>query len=763
MDSLATGGCFFNAVFLFTWLLGLIGYIYLAIRPGELLKNFDFVSDAETSSTGAVEDPIDNSSNSDASDHPAWSEEGMVHWLYDRCERRLQKAVTKQDPTKTNQYLARQGILSDMLAALEVATAETRGHIQQVLEDITDLSSDEDSPTMNTGGHDIALNSGVPTGIATAFVHGVAGMSLCGCDIGDIEISNNSSVIPFTTLVLTAWSWHLVVNEDLQLEGSLLVALRRINGRLERAQRRGNIGQGMKHMQNRTWLLSCVAHYASCSPQADKAFRAIMTLPEYDQFEEVTKLIGQLGGALREVKPESSKSDEEMAEETPAEKTQRYMNCGQSEASDPDLWADVHYGPRNRRDDTEPGDGTGLQVVIDSGADGSVLPNVEPPDELPAAAEEAELPVAERPDVDYKSVMVDGVKLDSNTPLRTLRGDTVGDETMEVTAEVHLWEMRLWEQRRQLLSTLEMVEMSQKDLDALESYDFDLDETDDSSHTDAELLEQLNMGVLIPANEFDFKGETPKMLTTRRHMLLSERELAIQSHPKHLEKLFEMMKINKGLKPKQVPVHQLLDEPEETEELPPDKTKTFRSCIGILLYIASDFVECQYAIRGLAQVMSKPTVQAFICLRHLCLYLLGCVDQCTVMTYSDHQGLLHYTPTEYTMEVYSDSVEFTLNLDNSAAKAFFFRSGNQETDESESVGENDEEEMIETDAEVEDQPTGHSEASLHQQMAETNALLLAREQRLEAEWDEAELRNDRETMHEIENMIIETRNLRYSI
>ena len=217
----------------------------------------------------------------------------------------------------------------------------------------------------------------------------------------------------------------------------------------------------------------------------------------------------------------------------------------------------------------------------------------------------------------------------------------------------------------------------------------------------------------------------------RRHMLLSERELAIQSHPKHLEKLFEMLKINKGLKPKQVPVHQLVDEPDESEELAPDKAKIYRSCIGILLYIASDFVECQYAIRGLAQTMSRPTAQAFICLRHLCL--------CT-----DHQGLLHYTPDEYTMEVFSDSdwakyrstrksvspghiclfgnllysssrtqktialssaeaeiyagvsaccdgkfmqsciqfllqdgikVEFTLNLDNSAAKAFFFRTG----------------------------------------------------------------------------------------
>ena len=95
--------------------------------------------------------------------------------------------------------------------------------------------------------------------------------------------------------------------------------------------------------------------------EADKAFRAMMSLLEYDRYEELTKLIGQLGGALREAVPESSKSDEEMAEETPAERAQRYMNCGQSEASDPDLWADIHYGPRNRRDVTQPEDETELQ------------------------------------------------------------------------------------------------------------------------------------------------------------------------------------------------------------------------------------------------------------------------------------------------------------------------------------------------------------------------------------------------------------------
>ena len=207
-------------------------------------------------------------------------------------------------------------------------------------------------------------------------------------------------IFPPTTLVTHPTAPEPEVNEDPQIEGKLLVALKRINGRLERAQRRGNNGQCLKHMQNRTWLSSCVAHYTSCSPQerlrmaeviadtcnlsedeespqhglgedekhlqlaeSDMAFRAMMSLLEYeyDKFEEVTKLIGQLGGALREVKPESSVSDESMPEETPEQRAQRYMSCGQSEASDPDFWADVHYGPRSHGEGTELDDGTGLQ------------------------------------------------------------------------------------------------------------------------------------------------------------------------------------------------------------------------------------------------------------------------------------------------------------------------------------------------------------------------------------------------------------------
>ncbi|CAL1127695.1 unnamed protein product [Cladocopium goreaui] len=89
--------------------------------------------------------------------------------------------------------------------------------------------------------------------------------------------------------------------------------------------------------------------------------------------------------------------------------------------------------------------------------------------------------------------------------------------------------------------------------------------------------------------------------------------------------------------------------------------------------------------------------------------------------------------------------------------------GNHETDESESVGEESEEKIGETDAELEDPPHGADETSLHRAMIETNEVLTAREQRLEAEWDEAELKNDYDSMRRLENLILETRNLRYSI
>ena len=169
--------------------------------------------------------------------------------------------------------------------------------------------------------------------------------------------------------------------------------------------------------------------------------------------------------------------------------------------------------------------------------------------------------------------------------------------------------------------------------------------------------------VLLPALKAKYKISCEKVenpgdeltFLKRRHMLLSENELAVQSHPKHLERLFDLMHINRNLKPKRTPGHPMLDEPDDTAELGPSDASTYRSCVEVLLYIAADYVECQYTIRGLSQCMAKPTVRALACLRHLCMYLLGCIDHCIMLSYKAHHGLLHYNELDYTLEVYSDS------------------------------------------------------------------------------------------------------------
>ena len=174
------------------------------------------------------------------------------------------------------------------------------------------------------------------------------------------------------------------------------------------------------------------------------------------------------------------------------------------------------------------------------------------------------------------------------------------------------------------------------------------------SYLESVLLPALKARYKISHEMMAVEGDELTFLK-RRHMLMNDFELAIQSHPKHLEKLFELLKIGRGLRPKKTPVHPMLDEDDKTELLDNQQASIYRSCIGILLYVTSDFVECQYAIRGLSQSMSKPTKQSMECLRYLCTYLLGCTDQCLMLKYESHQGLLHYNPEDYTLEIFSDS------------------------------------------------------------------------------------------------------------
>ena len=108
----------------------------------------------------------------------------------------------------------------------------------------------------------------------------------------------------------------------------------------------------------------------------------------------------------------------------------------------------------------------------------------------------------------------------------------------------------------------------------------------------------------------------------RNHVLISKTEMVIYPHEKHFHKLFDLLKTKRSWKPKNVPSHTMINEVASSAELGPQQASTFRSAVGVLLYMASDLVECQFTIRHLARCMASPTSRGWEILKHLVCYLL---------------------------------------------------------------------------------------------------------------------------------------------
>eukprot|EP00435_Cladocopium_sp_Y103_P068454 s73_g31.t1 len=142
----------------------------------------------------------------------------------------------------------------------------------------------------------------------------------------------------------------------------------------------------------------------------------------------------------------------------------------------------------------------------------------------------------------------------------------------------------------------------------------------------------------------------------RRRVLISKDELFIQPHVKHTTKLFEMLKIKPNVHAKKTPAHPEINEPDDTEALSAEHASVFRTCVGVLPYLSADLVECQFVIRYLAQCMKSPTSRSFAVLRHLCLYLLGCVEHGISLKMKRRgSGLYHAHGDSNVLEVFSDS------------------------------------------------------------------------------------------------------------
>ena len=66
---------------------------------------------------------------------PAFASEGLMKWLYERCDRRQGKAVVGQNPEKVYKYEARKTLLRDLMKHMIRAGDEDRDEVH-----ISDLS-----------------------------------------------------------------------------------------------------------------------------------------------------------------------------------------------------------------------------------------------------------------------------------------------------------------------------------------------------------------------------------------------------------------------------------------------------------------------------------------------------------------------------------------------------------------------------------------------------------------------------------------------
>ena len=144
----------------------------------------------------------------------------------------------------------------------------------------------------------------------------------------------------------------------------------------------------------------------------------------------------------------------------------------------------------------------------------------------------------------------------------------------------------------------------------------------------------------------------------RKLRLISADQLRVTPHPKYVERLVDLLKVN-GPGRKKTPLLAELEKvsADSSQSLGEPQAKIFRQCVGILLYVASHYVDCQYTIGLLASKMSSPNQTAMKVLRHLVSHMQGRVSEGILISNRGRRaGLLgNSTDPEAWIESFSDS------------------------------------------------------------------------------------------------------------
>ncbi|CAE7812347.1 GIP [Symbiodinium sp. CCMP2592] len=176
-------------------------------------------------------------------------------------------------------------------------------------------------------------------------------------------------------------------------------------------------------------------------------------------------------------------------------------------------------------------------------------------------------------------------------------------------------------------------------------------------------------GPLLNEEDYEkgFSEETVKFL--KRKYTYEQHELRVHSDSKYVKKLVEILKLEKK-KAKNSPCTPASQEPDVSQELDEEHSRTYRSCVGILLYVAHDRPDIQFAVRSLSTAMTKPTERKRKELEHLALYLKGTSDYAVTyhrksvscaMFYLDGAYFYSYSRTQKSIALSSAEAEYMEN------------------------------------------------------------------------------------------------------
>ena len=111
--------------------------------------SFDFMDGSDDADTASIM----TEATEDTDDFSAFSPEGMISWMFERCNRCYENATQAGDTVRAQAYNQRRALLADFMNFIGAANDSDRDQATEMLNTIDDISSHENSPTkdMNEG------------------------------------------------------------------------------------------------------------------------------------------------------------------------------------------------------------------------------------------------------------------------------------------------------------------------------------------------------------------------------------------------------------------------------------------------------------------------------------------------------------------------------------------------------------------------------------------------------------------------------------